>query len=540
MSWINYTSRNKELILADVIANLQQTSPDISDVSLGNPLIRSALIYAAIAEAINYNIDVAAQEGIAALSRTYRSAIAHARLSNYRVKNSIAASMDVTFKISSIAIVDIVIPAQTKITASSIEFYTVASCTIPIGQTTISVSAVQALTSETITSTSTGVAWQPFLLSDLATDSTLSVLINLQYWTKVENFAFSLPTDKHFVQTVGVEGRPVCLFGNGFTGLVPSVGDSISLTYSRTNGVNGNVASNTVTTITGAITLPTGITITAFNIASASGGTGIENTASIRRNIPNALLTVDRAVTSQDFEILSEMVGGVSRAGVKTECGRSIEIYIVPNGGGLATTQLKTDVANYLETRKLVGRSIAVLTAGIISIKLELNVRLGATANPTTTIADIKTRLATKFSYLNQKINSTIYLSDITEIIENTRGVNSSDIVLMNATPYARPLNVNQNLDWTVQVLSGSTSVAKWQIVFLGSLNYQLFRNGNFIGQFLVGTTVQKFGVMLKINTDVAIGSKFEFVSYRLVGNLILNEMSVPTISELDIAINIL
>lgn len=540
MNWIAYTSRNKEQILADVIAYLQSTSTDISDVSLGNPLIRSALIYAAIGEAINYNIDVAAQEGISSTSRTYRSAIAHARLANYRVKNSVAASMDVTFKISEVASTSIVIPSQTKLTASGLDFYTVAACTVLAGQTTVSVSAVESLTEESVTATSTGESSQSFFISNSATDNTLTVLINSELWQRVENFAFSLPTDKHFIQTVGVEGRPVCLFGNGLNGLIPTNGTSIGFSYSRCSGATANISAASISTITGTITLPQNVTISAFNIAAASGGVGIESAASIRRNTPNALLTVDRAVTAQDFEIISEMVGGVSRAGVKSECGRAIEIYIVPENGGLASSQLKLDVSNYLSTRKILGRKINVLSAGIVSVKLELNLRLGATSQPQTVIAAVKSNLSTKFSYLNQRINSTIYLSDITEIIETTRGVNSSDIVLMNATPYARPLNVQQNLDWSVSVGVDSTSVAVWQIVFLANAKFQLFRNSTFLGQFDVGVLVQKYGVSLTINSDISVGAKFEFTSYRNVGNLVLSEMSVPVITEGDITINLL
>jgi hypothetical protein len=299
------------------------------------------------------------------------------------------------------------------------------------------------------------------------------------------------------------------------------------------------VSAGAITQIFGTIVVPTGINLTASNLVAASGGSDIESAASIRRNIPNALLTVERACTEEDFEYLAEMVGGVERAGVKTECGRKIEVYIVPSSGGLASGILKQNVLDYLNVRKILGREIIVLSAGVVNVNLTLNVRLGATAQPSITVADIKKRIAERFSYLNQKINSTLYLSDITEVVENTRGVNSSDIVLFNAIPYARPINVQQNLDWSVVVTNDSTTVTSWRIVFLGNARYQLFRNNTFVGQFNVGQLVVKYGVQMTINSDVAAGAKFEFVTYRNVGNLSLNEMSVAVITEGSITINI-
>jgi hypothetical protein len=233
------------------------------------------------------------------------------------------------------------------------------------------------------------------------------------------------------------------------------------------------------------------------------------------------------------------MVGGVERAGVKTECGRKIEVYIVPSSGGLASGILKQNVLDYLSVRKILGREIIVLSAGIVNVNLTLNIRLGATAQPSITVADIKKRLAERFSYLNQRINSTLYLSDITEVVENTRGVNSSDIVVFNAIPYARPINVQQNLDWSITVTDNSAAATSWRIVFLGNMKYQLFRNNNFAGQFTVGETVTRLGIQIKINSDVASGAKFEFVTYRNIGNLSLNEMSIPIITEGSITINI-
>jgi hypothetical protein len=111
--------------------------------------------------------------------------------------------------------------------------------------------------------------------------------------------------------------------------------------------------------------------------------------------------------------------------------------------------------------------------------------------------------------------------------------------VLFNAIPYARPINVQQNLDWSVAVTNDSTTVTSWRIVFLGNARYQLFRNNTFVGQFNVGQLVVKYGVQMTINSDVAAGAKFEFVTYRNVGNLSLNEMSVAVITEGSITINI-
>jgi hypothetical protein len=132
-------------------------------------------------------------------------------------------------------------------------------------------------------------------------------------------------------------------------------------------------------------------------------------------------------------------------------------------------------------------------------------------------------------------------LSDITEVIENIRGVANSDIVKLVAQPF--PIQISPTtkpLNWTRNLLVGSTTTIKWRIVILSITQYQLFKNGFFIGNFTIGTPVVQTEVSFTVNADTyTIGDTWEFVTYKYSANIILAEPSIPTLSESDIILNI-
>ena len=106
----------------------------------------------------------------------------------------------------------------------------------------------------------------------------------------------------YFIQEVE-DGKFEIYFGDGVTGVKPSDGNIIKLTYIVTN----KSASNTASTFTLSGTVG-GFTGTVTTVANSSGGTDAENIASIKLNAPLQFSAQDRAVTAADYKTLVKQI----------------------------------------------------------------------------------------------------------------------------------------------------------------------------------------------------------------------------------------
>ena len=99
------------------------------------------------------------------------------------------------------------------------------------------------------------------------------------------------------------DGKFEIYFGDGVTGVKPSDGNIVKLTYIVTN----KSASNTASTFTLSGTVG-GFSGTVTTVSNSSGGTDAENIASIKLNAPLQFSAQDRAVTAADYKTLVKQI----------------------------------------------------------------------------------------------------------------------------------------------------------------------------------------------------------------------------------------
>ncbi len=514
--------------------------PEMTDHTDNNLMVRIVSIFAGIAEMLGFYIDAAARETFLQTCRRYRSAVMIARFYDYRVKCATAASVEVTFYLNQAHNAAITIPAFTQVkTAENISFYTITDLVIAAGQTrgTVIARNVVSIAYQQI-GISTGQPNQQFEIGLSTAYNSVAVRVGGVNYTPKDTFAYSLSTDRHFIETVNENGVPVIRFGDGFMGIMPGNGAVIEVSYQATNGIAGNVSSGLINTIVSTLTLPSGITVTCNNLIGASGGASIETLAELKRRIPLSNKVKMRAVTAQDYIDLAQTYPSVSKAGVSTNCGAAIQLYIVPSGGGVASTQLLSDVSDYFTDKKILGRQLNVLPAGEVKTKYVIKVKVRADYAPTAVYDAVKSNIIAFQSYQNQDISGRVELSDIYQIIESTEGVVSSKIEVMTTIPFARPQGAWQTLDWSVATLATSSATVKWRLEFVTVSTYQLFRNDVYVGTYSVGAQVTKTEVQFTVNINYAIGDKFSFVTYPYFGTIQLDEPSVPVAYIQDINIS--
>ena len=543
--WVGYAQRTYQTIKDAVITVLPTLIPEMTDLSESNPFIKILSIWCGIAEMLSYYIDNAARESHLISCRLFKSGVRHAQANDYRVHINFTATGDVLFTLDNPAPSDILIPQGTQVNnaTTAIDYYTVEDCTIATGTDNISVGISQGAASSI---TGLGVsAGTPNMVIQLTDTSMLNmaekpvVYVNGVAWTHVDTFGFSMPTDQVYMVTVDINSNFILVFGDGVTGKIPPTGQTLSIKWFNTVADAGNTTVNTVTTIVGAVSVPVGYTLSVTNPNEVTGGTPVETLAQLKQRIPQSLRTLYRAVTRQDYIDVAELFTGVGKANVDYGCGKKVTLYIVPVGGGLASTPLCSDTYDWMDDKKMITTGITVLPAGSIEMIYSIDITTLPNYVMTDVKADVLANLLAFHNYLNQSINGIVQLSDIYQLVETTDGVSYSKINRMTPVPYGMITSGTDALLWTVAIQPASADTNYWDIVFTGSGNYQLSKNGSYIGTFAVGTLVTQPEVQFTVNTYAySIGDAWRFYTYPYFGTLVLVEQSIPATDPSLITLN--
>ena len=194
--------------------------------------------------------------------------------------------------------------------------------------------------------------WQKFDLPDLnVLEDTLVITINSVTWTKQDSMVESTSTDTHFLLRYNTDGSSYIMFGDGTYGAIPGNFDIYS-DYATGGGLDSNIsATNKIIVYAGS-----DVDILAVSNPSAlTGGANPESIEAAKILGPLLLKARNRFVTTDDGEALALAYGGISRAKVnKNVYGLlSSQVPIVPNGGGLPSSTLKTNLQTYLIDRTI-------------------------------------------------------------------------------------------------------------------------------------------------------------------------------------------
>jgi len=530
--WANYFDRSFEQIRDKVITDLQSNVPEITDHTESNPWIKTVSIWAALVELLGFYIDNAAREAFLTQAREFQSAVKHARLFDYRVKGPIPASVTLRFTSNIPATGNINIPQYTEVqTGDGIIFLTAEAATINLGETFVDVIGLQQerFTNVNIGDTD-GTADQVLIIDSNVVDNSTTVSINAIQYAPQDTFAFSISTDEHCVIGLNENQEMTVTFGDGTNGIIPPFIFPVLVDYFTTLGTGGNVGAGLIIQINDVIVVPGVEQISVNNANQAQGGTDAEDLVKLQKRIPISVRTRYRAVTMTDFILLGQLQQGVEKIGVIFDCavGNTVNIFVVPEGGGLASQVLIDNLTDFYNERKIIGREIQVQSAGALTIQITANITALPNFTNANVEADIISALETFFDVSNQEISGSVQIGNLYEVIEGVQGVSFSEITLLLAIPNARPLNNENVLDWDREILSTSTVTTRWLIRFTLVNQYELFRGTDFVGTFLVGVQVSEPEIQFTINSNTDAGDDFEFFTYPYNQSINVTEPSIP------------
>ena len=507
--WLNPYQRSYQQIKAKLVESLMglkdpQGQKLITDYSEGNILIIILSLFAAIAEVLHYYVDNMARETFLSTARRYDSVVKHGALVDYHARAAIAATVDVILSRSitgnSIR-AKLTIPQGTLFTDSSgnswlsardVTWYSnVTTCKVPIVQhEKYTASALNNMVIPTGDRVILNLGTLPN--GKYYEQGSMSLQIGGETWVLVDTFAKSKPTDKHFMVSVDESLSPYIMFGDGTFGKKPAAGAKITnVVFYLTNGTQGNVKSNTITSVPSVIS--SSITdATVSNAYDAGGGSNYENFTMLKEHIPLSVKTLGVAITKEDFESLAMLVDGVNKAKADYECGRKLTVYISPDGGAVASSELINRVYNLLSQRAPMTTWLKVKSAGKVQIILEMDV----TGKKSYKTAEIQTQILTAlynaYSPEQAQIGGSVRLSDIYALIDNLSTVDYLHLTKFYIKPWPTTIYGNKELNLGQFKLNKAKGSMTYYITFNSSTTFTVRSVSNgYVTTGSVGSSIQ-------------------------------------------------
>jgi uncharacterized phage protein gp47/JayE len=507
--WLNPYQRSYQQIKAKLVESLMglkdpQGQKLITDYSEGNILIIILSLFAAIAEVLHYYVDNMARETFLPTARRYDSVVKHGALVDYHARAAIAATVDVILSRSitgnSIG-AKLTIPQGTLFTDSNgnswlsardVTWYSnVTTCKVPIIQhERYTASALNNMVIPTGDRVILNLGTLPN--GKYYEQGSMSLQIGGETWVLVDTFAKSKPTDKHFMVSVDESLSPYIMFGDGTFGKKPAAGAKITnVVFYLTNGTQGNVKSNTITSVPSVIS--SSITdATVSNAYDAGGGSNYENFTMLKEHIPLSVKTLGVAITKEDFESLAMLVDGVNKAKADYECGRKLTVYISPDGGAVASSELINRVYNLLSQRAPMTTWLKVKSAGKVQIILEMDV----TGKKSYKTAEIQTQILTAlynaYSPEQAQIGGSVRVSDIYALIDNLSTVDYLHLTKFYIKPWPTTLYGNKELNLGQFKLNKAKGSMTYYITFNSSTTFTVRSVSNgYVTTGSVGSSIQ-------------------------------------------------
>lgn len=141
--------------------------------------------------------------------------------------------------------------------------------------------------------------------------STLELRVNDLLWREAPSLFGQVPTDHVYSTATDDAGRTTVTFGDGVEGArLPSGQDNVRARHRKGVGTEGNVGAYKLTNL---LSRPFSVN-EVTNPLAAMGGQDAESGNAARANAPRTVLTLDRAVSIQDYEDFARSFAGIAKA----------------------------------------------------------------------------------------------------------------------------------------------------------------------------------------------------------------------------------
>lgn len=312
-----------------------------------------------------------------------------------------------------------------------------ANLTFSIGTTESSILVYQQTTQELVTIGQTNAAnWQtielPFV--DILKE-TMVLKVGLTEYTRVANFAKSNSTDKHYKVYYRSDGTAYVKFGGIDTktstqyGYIPSAGQNVTLVCAVGGGSISRIGIGELSDYLGADVN----VISIENEVASTGGEDEETIENAREVAPLSIRAVSGQYTNESTGLaIARAIPGVLDAQLVKTGRLTIDAYIIPSGGGLPSSDLKTLVSSTLQEASIL-QEISVTSKDPLYINTNITslVRLLPGYNSDDVLPYIKLAQVLRSSEVGRSVYGVYYSYGLSDAIEE---INDLYGVLLSAT----------------------------------------------------------------------------------------------------------
>ena len=257
------------------------------------------------------------------------------------------------------------------------------------------------------------------------TASTLQVRVNGLAWHETPTLYKRGAHDHLFITRRDDAGKTALEFGDGITGSrLPTGQMNIRASYRKGTGLEGTLKAGQLSML---LSRPLGLK-GVNNPVDTSGGQDPEQLKDARVNAPSTVMTLDRAVSLEDYEEFSRTFAGVAKAlATWTWDGLGRRIFITVAGPrGASITSDSDTYQKLLAALQASGDPfvpIRVATYLSVSFRLAGTVKVDPDFESDRVLAAVTDTLRSQFSFETRSFGQAVILSEVIELIQNVPGV---------------------------------------------------------------------------------------------------------------------
>jgi predicted phage baseplate assembly protein len=263
------------------------------------------------------------------------------------------------------------------------------------------------------------------------------VRVNDVLWHEAESLAYLTPRDRNYVTRTDDESKTTIVFGNGERGArLPSGAENITAVYRTGIGQPGNVKAGQITLLA---TKPLGVK-EVVNPLPATGGADREDRDQGRRNAPLAVMSLDRLVSTRDYEDFARTFAGVAKASAtRLSDGLRQLVHLTIAGADDAPISVNSDLFRNLRTAlSRFGDPFQPIQIDIRFLKLlvvSANVRIHPDYIWESVEPKIRAAALDRFSFKNRELGQHVVLSEMIQTIQSVEGVVYVDVDTFDDVP---------------------------------------------------------------------------------------------------------
>jgi hypothetical protein len=474
---LNYTNKEYASIREELLkqvgiitkgryTNLNESDPGIALIELYMSMVDNLLFYQ----------DMMIQELYLSTARQRRNVINLVRLIGYEFRGSTAATGNLSVVITpgTYPIYPVTILKGTQFSATGLTtnkqviFTTTADGALSSASDVKLLPVIQGIGAQDIF-TATGTASFKVKLTSSTVEKT-SIVVKLdisntgytlaELWTPVDSFYETTNISTVYKVEVDEYSQVSIIFGNGVFGRSPSLNTKIYVDYVVTNGSDGNVGPNNITTVISGYPLiydraNNQAQITIRMSTATSGGQDTETIEEAKEAAVGQLFSQKRALTKEDFKFITEALANVDKAIAWGEAEEQAPDYRLMNLVRLTFfSQQFSDMyynpASMSSYKGLRDRLVKPTLLNKIPITTKLNfidpvivdifmwIQIGvntAVYDPTLVSDNVKTAIIDTYSFDNVTFGQDIRVSDIYRRAAAVPGVSWVKINRLHTTP---------------------------------------------------------------------------------------------------------